>query len=291
MGKGPSRKKREEAWLRTVQEQSREFTVHGFPVTGFEDKWLLGHNRKLMSVPESIVERQKTNKRGQAVECRDIEQIKHMLVQMMDSVKTAQFAGFKGSCSIDEAMEFIMEQVQMGNRVKLFPKEQYKKMQWVYVHSNVAGILSVCLCVSLSHSVAEIVSVCLCVSLSSTQSPKHLLCHPFFHRKWPDSARGTHPRDADAHLACCMPRKYSLDLEYIHMPEAQNQEEGLRTIPVCHCWDRWLGAPRAGIDMEVAARSQSNKVGVQRHWADVAPQSHISTHLVILGTWSGFSGV
>merc|ERR1712205_194203 len=58
---------------------------------------------------------------------------------MMDSVKTAQFAGFKGSCSIDEAIEFIMEQLQMGNRVKLFPKEEYKKMQWVYVHSNVAG--------------------------------------------------------------------------------------------------------------------------------------------------------
>jgi hypothetical protein len=167
-GAGGSKKKRRRSGAPSNEARAQarashlaleEVTVNGLAVTGLQDEWLLGMGSELVSVPSAAIHGWKVDDGGKSVECRSKEQTRHMLVHMCDPVQTAMGAGFNqihGTApkSMDEAVDFVLARVESGYRVRLFPKvsKKCKKMQYIYIHSDVAGehahilICFLCMC-------------------------------------------------------------------------------------------------------------------------------------------------
>jgi hypothetical protein len=94
-----------------------------------EIKWIQTRDG-VLSVAEAIERDLKTTSDGEAVEARGYQVIKHFLYRNVDTIQTAKSAGWEPSNPLTsmslqnattEAVDYIMQHVDRGNRVRLTP--------------------------------------------------------------------------------------------------------------------------------------------------------------------------
>ena len=135
-----SNEKRLAKWL----EVAGRYTVPGLVVTKPSKKWLrITRGGQRISVPAAVKANLKVNSRKKAVECRCKALTTHLLTHLVDVLKTARCVGWDENAIVDgpgkpvQAVQYIMQTVDRGSTVKLYPYD--KSMPWVYLHSDDKG--------------------------------------------------------------------------------------------------------------------------------------------------------
>ena len=129
-------------WLKVAG----RYTVPGLVITKPNNKWLqVRRGGPRISVQEAILSKQKSNRQKRSVECRSKALVAHMLTHLVDVFKTARHVGWKEDTLMAapdkpvDAVKHIMNMVEAGCAVQLYPLGHDKHIPWVYVHSDQNG--------------------------------------------------------------------------------------------------------------------------------------------------------